>query len=57
MRPMDPTRYRKLKASGRLPSPKGVAVAIIRLLQQDDYKMDDLVRLLQSDPAIAGRLT
>ena len=56
MRPMDPTRYRKLKASGRLPSPKGVAVAIIRLLQQDDFKIDDLVRLLQSDPAIAGRL-
>lgn len=56
MRPMDPTRYRKLKASGRLPSPKGVAVAIIRLLQQDDYRIDDLVRLLQSDPAIAGRL-
>lgn len=56
MPPMDPVRYRKLKASGRLPSPKGVAVAIIRLLQRDDYKIDDLVRLLQSDPAIAGRL-
>ena len=39
-----------------MPSPKGIALAIIRLLQHDDYKVDDLVRLVQSDPAIAGDL-
>ncbi len=56
MQLVDPIRYVKLKASGRLPSPKGLALAIVRLLQRDDYKIDDLVRLVQSDPAIAGEL-
>lgn len=56
MKHIDPNRYSELKASGRLPSPKGVAFAIIKLLQRDDYNIQDLVRLVQSDPAIAGRL-
>lgn len=53
---VDPVRYEQLKASGQLPSPTGVGLAIVRLLQRDDYKIDDLVRLVQSDPAIAGEL-
>lgn len=53
---VDPLRYEQLKASGRLPSPAGVGLAIVRLLQRDDYKIDDLIRLVQSDPAIAGEL-
>ncbi len=53
---IDPIRYVKLKASGRLPSPKGLAMSIVRLLQRNDYKIDDLVRLVQSDPVIAGEL-
>jgi diguanylate cyclase (GGDEF)-like protein len=56
MHVVDPVRYVKLKASGQLPSLNGVALAIVRLLQRDDYKVDDLVRLIQSDPAIAGAL-
>lgn len=56
MRLMDPARYEHLKASGRLPSPKGVAFAIVKMLQRDEYEMEDLRRLVQSDPAIAGRL-
>ena len=56
MRLMDPVRYEGFKASGRLPSPKGVALAIIRLLRRDEYKVAELVQLLQSDPAAAGRL-
>ncbi|MBI4984163.1 MAG: HDOD domain-containing protein [Rhodocyclales bacterium] len=56
MRPIDPEQYAEFKASGRLPSPKGVALAVIRLLRNDNYEMPDLVRLLQSDPAMAGRL-
>jgi diguanylate cyclase (GGDEF)-like protein len=56
MQLVDPIRYIKLKASGRLPSPAGIALSIVRLLQQDDFKMDDLLRLVQSDPAIAGNL-
>lgn len=51
-----PERYDKLKASGKLPSPKGVAFAIIKLLQREEYPIDDLIRLVQSDPAMAGCL-
>ena len=53
---VDPDRYRSMKATGKLPSPKGVAFAIIKLLQRDDFRVPELVRLVQSDPAIAGRL-
>ena len=53
---VDPDRYRSMKATGKLPSPKGVAFSIIKLLQRDDFRVSDLVRLVQSDPAIAGRL-
>jgi two-component system, cell cycle response regulator len=56
MRFVDPERYAALTATGRLLSPKGVALAIIRLLQRDDYRITDVVRLVQSDPAIAGRV-
>lgn len=49
-------RYAELKATGQLPSPRGVATAIMHLLQRDDFPIADLVRLVQSDPAIAGRL-
>jgi signal transduction histidine kinase len=53
---VDPVRYEQLKGTGPLPSPAGIALAIVRLMQRDDYKIDDLVRLVQSDPAIAGEL-
>ncbi|HEX5392408.1 MAG TPA: diguanylate cyclase [Rhodocyclaceae bacterium] len=53
---LDSSQYQRLKASGQLPSPQGVAFAIIKLLQRDDYRIEDLVHLVQSDPAIAGRL-
>ena len=56
MRYIDPDRYAALKATGKLPSPKGVALSIIRLLQRDDFRTADLVQLVQSDPAIAGRI-
>jgi len=53
---IDPDHYAALKATGKLPSPKGVALSIIRLLQRDDFRIPDLVELVQSDPAIAGRI-
>ena len=56
MRFVAPDRYAALKATGKLLSPKGVALAIIHLLQRDDYRVADLVQLVQSDPAIAGRI-
>jgi len=56
MKLVNPVRYIKLASSGKLPSPQGLALAITRLLQHDDYKIEDLVRLVQSDPALAGEL-
>jgi diguanylate cyclase (GGDEF)-like protein len=50
------TKYEELKATGRLPSPKGVAAAVLRLSQRDDVTNADLARLVKSDPAFAGRL-
>jgi hypothetical protein len=48
---VDPSRYHSMKATGKLPSPKGVAFSIIKLLQKDDFRVSDLVQLVQSDPA------
>ena len=56
MKLVDPVRYLTLASTGRLPSPQSLALAITRLLQNDDYKIDDLVRLVQSDPALAGEV-
>ncbi len=52
----DSSRYEKLKASGDLPSPRGVALAIIRLTQQDEVSMAELAKVIRSDPAFVGRL-
>lgn len=49
-------KFEELKATGRLPSPKGVALALINLTQQDDFTAADVTRVVQSDPALAGRL-
>lgn len=54
MKLVDPVSYLKLASTGRLPSPQNLALAITRLLQNDDYKTDELVRLIKSDPALAG---
>lgn len=56
MQLLSPDRYAQLKATGHLPSPRGVAVAIIQLLQRHEFPVDELIHLVQSDPAISGRL-
>lgn len=54
--PIDMSKFEHLKASGDLPSPKGVALAIIRLIQQEDSSMGELARIIKTDPAFVGRL-
>lgn len=49
-------KFEQLKATGELPSPKGVALSILRLTQKDDFSNSELERAIKSDPAFVGRL-
>jgi two-component system cell cycle response regulator len=46
----------QLRVSGRLPSPKGVALAIMEISLREDATLDEVARLVQTDPALSGRL-
>ena len=50
------TKVDHLRISGQLPSPKGVALAIMEITRRDDATLDELARAVQSDPALASRL-
>lgn len=50
------SRFERLKASGALPTAKGVALEILRLSQSEDATVSQLANVLQADPALAGRL-
>src|SRR4051812_23495766 len=54
--PIDSAHFEQLKATGDLPSPKGVALAIMRLTAQADVSMAELARIIRTDPAFVGRL-
>lgn len=53
---LDAARFEEIKATGNLPSPRGVALEIIRLTQTDSVTLVQLARAIQSDPALTGRL-
>lgn len=50
------TRFESLKAGGSLPSPKGVALAVLELTQRSDASIQSLTHLVQTDPAMSGRI-
>jgi len=57
--PVESHRHRKLeelKALGDLPSPKGAALAVMRLTRKEDVSVAELARVVQTDPALVGRL-
>ncbi|MBK6678102.1 MAG: diguanylate cyclase [Rhodocyclaceae bacterium] len=54
--PIDLEKFEQLKATGVLPSPKGAAMAIIRLTRRDDVPLSDLAHAVKGDPAFVGRL-
>ena len=53
---VDEARFKKLKISGSLPTPKGVALEVISLAQQDNVSNHDIARLISSDPALSVRV-
>jgi diguanylate cyclase (GGDEF)-like protein len=48
--------FEELKASGLLPSPKGVALAVLELTQSNEVSIQSLTHLVQTDPAMTGRV-
>lgn len=49
-------RFESLKAGGMLPSPQGVALAVLELTQKTDASIQSLTHLVQTDPAMSGRI-
>jgi diguanylate cyclase (GGDEF)-like protein len=45
-----------LKLSGQLPSPRGIALAILELSRRDNVTLAEIARIVQTDPALSGRL-
>jgi HD-like signal output (HDOD) protein/DNA-binding response OmpR family regulator len=50
------SRFDELKTTGKLPSPSGVALAIIELCRKDGVSMDEIAHAVRADPALSGRI-
>lgn len=46
----------QLRINGQLPSPKGVALAIMNVCRRESVTLDEVARLVQTDPALSARL-
>ncbi|MFZ3041209.1 MAG: diguanylate cyclase [Thiobacillus sp.] len=46
----------QLKLSGQLPSPRGVALSILEISQRENATLSEIARVVQTDPALSGRL-
>jgi diguanylate cyclase (GGDEF)-like protein len=54
--PIDLNRFAQIKATGHLPSPRGVALAIMRTLDDERGSIAELAQVIKGDPAFVGRL-
>jgi hypothetical protein len=43
-----PKTFDELKVSGKLPTPSGVGMAILKLTQRDDYSVEEVVGIIKS---------
>jgi two-component system cell cycle response regulator len=48
--------FAELKAAGMLPSPKGVALRVMHLCQEETVSLPELASAIQTDPALSGRV-
>src|SRR5689334_6081386 len=49
-------RFDELKTTGKLPSPSGVALAIIELCRKDGVSVAEIAHAVGADPALSGRI-
>ena len=50
------SRFTEFKTSGLLPSPKGVALSVLRLTQRDKTTSGELAHAIEADPGLVARL-
>jgi two-component system, cell cycle response regulator len=50
------TQAEQIKLSGQLPSPRGVALAVLELSRRENATLGEIARVVQADPALSGRL-
>jgi two-component system cell cycle response regulator len=50
------SRFAEFKTSGLLPSPKGVALSVLRLTQRDKTTSGELAHAIEADPGLVARL-
>ncbi|MCE9633873.1 MAG: HDOD domain-containing protein, partial [Methylophilales bacterium] len=48
--------FAELKASGLLPSPKGVALMVMQLCQKEEVSLSEVSQIIRGDPVLAGRV-
>lgn len=53
---MGSTAFEEMTRIGRLPSPKGVALELMRLLGSDDSSIKQITATVETDPVISSRL-
>jgi len=46
----------EIKASGRLPSPTGVALTILELTRDPNTRIDEMAKVLHGDPSLSGQI-
>lgn len=49
-------KFEALKANGKLPSPKGIALRVIQLTQKDDVTNQEIAHAIKADPALSGHV-
>ncbi len=54
---MDTSRiFKKLEATGKLPTPSGVVFRLLEITRQPDASVKDIVEVVGADPALAGKI-
>lgn len=56
MNPALSKQFEKFNTHGKLPSPRGVALQVIHLTEQNDATAHQLAKLINNDPSLASRI-